>query len=321
MTGTLCTPMEDGGRGVLLATLGACEPLYAGWPGVVGISVGPKLRNGREVAAASIQFYVERKQRSSDFALPAHVPACDANGSALAGVWIPTDVVEVGRVEAACAAGSTITRVGSRGTITLIFSDAGTGPGAVRRFALTCGHVVGDLTQRRPVGPNVWSSCCPARVPIGKTVASSTRNGLFIDYDIALVRLEDGAASSCALGDRRTRYGTTLTGFYPPDRIGPGTFVSCDFPVSNVRSTTVASHRGTVQMVLGSRVCTVRNAFTLRARVMRGDSGGLLFNGDRAVGILFGRSEKGFGWFHPLRDAVDYLAGLPGGQQFQVFPN
>jgi hypothetical protein len=157
-------------------------------------------------------------------------------------------------------------------------------------------------------------------VPLGETALATTIRGHEIAYDIALVRLARRASASCVLRERTTRFGTPLKSFLPADAIRTGTPLRCDFPASNVTSATVALGRGTVFMDLGGRRCAVRNAFTLRAKVVPGDSGGLLYQHDRAAGILFGRSPDGWGWFHPLGDAVRHLVSLDPALDLEVFP-
>jgi hypothetical protein len=231
---------------------------------------------------------------------------------------IPTRVHLVGPIRPACSAGSQLSRTGETGALTLLFRNR-LDPAAGQYLGFTCAHVVGDLLRSRPVSPWVWSSCCPAVVPLGETAVTTSLRGHELDYDIALIRLNERAPRGCQLRDRTTRHGVPLKSFLRSEDIRIGTQLRCDFPASNVAAATVSLPRGTVFMDVGGRRCAVKNAFTLRARVLPGDSGGLLYTGDRAAGILFGRSPDGLGWFHALGDAVRHLASLGATPAFEVF--
>jgi hypothetical protein len=306
----------------LLRARDAAERNYGRHPHVLGVSAGRKFRRGRATQETHcIQFFVTRKVREPQAIrrrLPRFVYGRRADGSPLRSLRIPTDVIAVGRIEPACSAGSPVSGLGEAGGMTLLFRNRNeSSPGAF--LALTCAHVVGDLSASRPLDPYVSSACCPQVNPFGEVVAGTLREAALVRYDIAAIRLSERAQADCPLQDRRTRLGTRLNGFYPPHEIRPGTFVSCDFPISNVPSASVESFPGSVRMRVGSRLCTIQNAFLLRAPVRKGDSGGLLFQGDRAVGILFGRSPRGWGWFHALRDAVEHLNATNPHIPFEIF--
>jgi hypothetical protein len=92
----------------------------------------------------------------------------------------------------------------------------------------------------------------------------------------------------------------------PSSQILPGLQVDCAFPVSSIPTATVASHRNTLPLVIDGRECSVENLFLINRAPMHGDSGGLLYSDGATVGILVGMSD-GFGLFHPLAEAFDYL--------------
>jgi len=117
----------------------------------------------------------------------------------------------------------------------------------------------------------------------------------------------------------KTTEGVVLRGFLPASEIHPDMEVECDFPVSGSRPAQVDGFAGTVVMTIGGRESAVRNAFLIRANVRKGDSGGLVYRGGRAVGILFGRSTGGWGWFHALEDTVAHLRASDSGLAVRVF--
>jgi hypothetical protein len=45
------------------------------------------------------------------------------------------------------------------------------------------------------------------------------------------------------------------------------------------------------------------------SRVREGDSGGLIYDGNTAIGIVFASSKSGgrWAWFHPLIEAFEYV--------------
>jgi len=315
--------VANGRLGSLARAREAAERNYRAHPNVVGVGAGRKYRKGKRTdEVCCIQFFVTRKFRNREAigrSLPRFVYGRRGDGSVDRTVRFPTDVIAVGRVEPACSAGSPLdSETGQFGSITLLFRNRLTSP-AGRLLMLTCAHVVGDLSSATPSDPEVESTCCRDLEPLGEAILSSVRSGRNVDYDIALIRISEDAELRCQLGFLTTTGGVGLRGFLPAREIDPELQVECDFPISGARPARVDGFAGTVLMTIGGRDCCVQNAFLLRANVRRGDSGGLVFRGDRAVGILIGRSASGWGWFHALEEAVDHLRAADPHLGFRVF--
>src|SRR5262249_6432464 len=94
-----------------------------------------------------------------------------------------------------------------------------------------------------------------------------------------------------------------LRSFFPRNKIQPSLQVQCKFPVSLISNSVVGSYAGIVNV----DGYFVNNAYELLAPVRRGDSGGLIYRDDQAVGIVFAHSDSGMAWFHPLKDAFSFL--------------
>jgi len=58
----------------------------------------------------------------------------------------------------------------------------------------------------------------------------------------------------------------------------------------------------------GGRSITLQNVFVCTGSVKKGDSGGIVYDGSNAAGIVVGRAEDDWVLIQPLREAVDYLA-------------
>jgi hypothetical protein len=311
-------------RAALEAAREAAERNYRTHPNVLGVGVGRKFRRHAPTSEAGcIQFFVARKLRrgrSIGRSLPRFIYGRRPDGSVDRHVRLPTDVIHVGRIEPACSAGSQLdSETGRFGSIALLFRNGSSGGSAGCLLLLTCAHVVGDATQPTPGAPAVECGCCRGVRPFGHAILSSVQDRGALEYDVALVRIADGADLRCTLGWRATSAGTVLRGFLPRAEIHAELDVECDFAISGARPARVDGTAGTVLMPIGGRDCWVRNAFLVRTDVRRGDSGGLLYSGDRAVGILFGRSPQGWGWFHPLEDAVAHLQSVDAALEFRVF--
>jgi hypothetical protein len=289
----------------------------------VGVGAGRKFRKKDPTDEIHcIQFFVTRKLRNPEAigrSLPVFVYGRKRDGSVDRRIRFPTDVIAVGRVEPACSAGSELdSETGRFGAITLLFRNRTTSR-AGRALMITCGHVVGDLSKATPPDPEVESTCCRDVEPLGEAILSSVRHGHMVEYDVALIRISDAARERCQLDYLKTTEGVVLRGFLPASDIDPHMEVECDFPVSGTRPAQVDGFAGTILMTIGGRECSVRNAFLIRAKVRKGDSGGLVYRDDRAVGILFGRSTGGWGWFHALEDTVAHLRASDPGLAVRVF--
>jgi len=249
--------------------------------------------------------------------LPSFVYARRPDGSPDRRRRIPTDVVVVRDPRFACAAGSRLDAAGETGTLTLLFRDGVDGA----FHLLTCAHVAGSLAHSPPGDPRLESGCCPGG-DFATTLGHSVATRGVVEWDVALARLE---ARCTPQPERRVRGSRTpLRRLRAPGAIVPGERVECAAARSGRFTAWVASDARALRVRLDRIVYRVRNLFLLEARPRPGDSGGLVFAGDEAVGILVavagadapGRS--GWGLFQPLAGAIAHLEEL-NGRPLRVF--
>jgi len=300
---------------VLRRTAAACRRQYRYHRNVLDVGVGVKYRAGRRSSAGlCVQFCVSRKQRRPGASrLPGFVYARRRDGSPDRRRRIPTDVVVVRDARFACVAGVRLDAPGETGTLTLLFRNRSDGA----FYLLTCAHVAGSLAHSPPADPRLASRCCPGGV-FARTVAQSVALRGAVDWDVALAKVE---ARCVAQPDRRVLGSRTpLRRLRAPEAIVPGDRVECATARSGRFVAWVASDARSLRIRLARVVYRVRNLFLLEARPRPGDSGGLVFDGDEAVGILVAvagdgsAGQSGWGLFQPLAGAIAHLEahyGIP----------
>ena len=84
-------------------------------------------------------------------------------------------------------------------------------------------------------------------------------------------------------------------------------------------SAAVGTFEVTADVVLDNQLLTVPALYTVETPVQNGDSGGIVYSGSRAVGIVVARSCSGLCWFQPLETAVQYLESLSPSSTLQCF--
>jgi hypothetical protein len=262
---------------------------YLKHPDVLGVGWGTKFVGGRPTNSHAVHFYVGKKRQNPRRSLPKFVLHRKSNGKADRSRRIPTDVIELGKISFACGAGSRVDNtLGNIGTISLFFQNKAASGGT---FLVTCAHVAKGSTE-------LSCDCCPQLIPASSIVYMSTPVAGRLEYDIAIANVRHECSQSDLMIEGSS--GPKLTGFLSRADITPGLNVDCALPVSLVSNANVyGGIAGTVQV--GDLL--VNNAFLLAASVMPGDSGGLLYSGGLAVGIVFALAEKGWSFFHPIEDA------------------
>jgi hypothetical protein len=265
---------------------------------------GARLRSASpRCAAASRQALVGARLRSAS-------PRCAAaSRQALVGARLRSASPRCAAASrpCACAAGTPLEAPGELGTLTLLFRNRPDG----RFYGLTCAHVAGSLESSPPADPRLASACCRARV-FATTVANSVAERGVVDWDIAIARLEPGCTpqperrvegSRCRL--RRLRAASAIL---------PGSFVECAAARSGRFPAVVSSDARSLRLRLDRTPYRVRNLFLIEARLLPGDSGGLVFDADEAIGTLVAVAggdapgRTGFGLFQPLEGALGHLA-------------
>jgi hypothetical protein len=293
----------------------AARRLYRNYPGVVGISMGTKYVNQTATDNhASIQFYVRKKGLSKHRGrkeLPRFVYGRFKSGKVNRKLKFTTDVIEVGRIRMVCGAGSPISSsIGltrQNGAMACIFKNKiGSGNDY---FAVSCSHVIGNIDGQSDLPVVVESECRPGITPFATTLFSSAQHDHQVEYDIAIAQIDPACLPMRDLGILGTN--VTIRSFLPKSEIVPSLAVSCALPVSRAKRGVVGSHAGAVSIEYRKGTYEVENAWMVKVdkRVREGDSGGIIYGGNVAIGVVFAASEskEGWAWFHPLIDAFEYL--------------
>ena len=294
---------------VLAATMQACRRNYGRFLNLMGVGCGLKFTGGQAAGRTlCIHFYVARKTSALPRGqrLPRFVHARTAAGTVDYSRRIPTDVIAVGTAQFALQAGTEILNTGNAGTVTLVFNNLAE-PGTPA-YLITCAHVVGDLTRSPPVHPIIRHRSGGG--DLAQTVACALASQGVVEYDIALARLLQNCAPGGVLRVAGAAPKMKLSNFLAAAAIQPGLEVACAFPVSRLARAVVASARLSLPINMNGQAFLVQNLFLLDQRVLRGDSGGLLYCDGVAVGILVAMSDDGLGLFQPLGEAVEFLQQL-----------
>jgi hypothetical protein len=287
---------------------------YRSWPNVLAVGIGTKFKRPFPASATSrrvkgvtcVQFFVTRKRRIRipHRQLPRFVYGRFRNGRVDYGRKIPTDVIPVGAIQAACGAGSFLDAPGERGLITLIFRNRAE---AGRPFYLvSCAHVAGDI-HRSPPAYDELTSDCSAAAPFARTLVNSTARGNEIAYDIALARIEARALPLPELRIRGEAF--SLKSFLSRRSLQPGLGVTAVLRNRSTRGA-VDSLEVTANVVYAGQSCRVHNLFGMNVTAGKGDSGGLIYRDTQAVGIVVAASPEGWIWFQPLQSAVSFLNNI-----------
>jgi len=257
----------------------------------------------------AIQFFVRKKGPPSRVAkrLPRFVYGRRPDGSIDRSVRVATDVIEVGRILPACAAGDVVRVTGRKGALTLLFRNTAE-PGSVF-YALTCSHVVNGISHSPPVSRTVTADCLPAQPAFASVIKNATATASRLPYDVALARVDVAALPQPSL---QVVSGGTITELLSPTMIAPGVQLDCEFPESNALTGKVASSRMTLDVDYPGQTVTYENLFAFASGGRQGDSGGLVHRDGAAAGIFVAVSEAtpGLGFIQPLQEALDFLAKL-----------
>ncbi len=307
----------------LISAANAAAQRYGHHPNVLGISAGTKYRKKTPLEQFCVQFFVKKKRRRpKSRPLPKFVYGVK-DGQIDRSVKIPTDVIEVRKVHLAGGAGSRLIAFGSEGSITLFFRNR-TESSESAYYVLTCSHVVGDLTCSPPVNHEIDCPDCCKVSPFGLVIKNTTSQGEYLEYDIALAKVTPktiealGPSALRPLDGKVDGGNVVLKSFMEANEIRPPLQVECQL-LHGWRTGTIRSFAGTFLTELRGRKLRVRNLFLLDVGVVPGDSGGIVYSEDRAVGLVVAHSPEGWTWFHPFQGAVDYLASLDPRLELQCF--
>lgn len=287
---------------------------YRSWPNVLAVGIGTKFKRPSPASAASrrvegvtcVQFFVTRKRRirMPRRQLPGFVYGRFRNGRVDHRRKIPTDVIPVGVIQAACGAGSPLDAPGEHGLVTLIFRNKA--EAGKPFYLISCAHVAGDI-HRSPPAYDGLTSDCSAAAPFARTLVNSTARGNEIAYDIALARIQERALPLSELRIRDEVF--SLKSFLSRRALQPGLGVSAVLRNRSTRGA-VDSLEVTANVAYGGENCLVHNLYGMNVAAGKGDSGGLIYRDTQAVGIVVAASPEGWVWFQPLQSAVSFLATI-----------
>lgn len=292
------------------AILASARRLYGRRPGILGVGIGTKFVNNQPSDENfSLHFYVEKKKNKTikKFLLPKFVYMRNPSGKLNRKLKIPTDVIAINKAKPCCMSGDIIRSINERGVLTLLFKNK-TSINS-NRYLITCAHVAGNLKSNIPKPSWLRSNCSVVSEDFAKTLISAIPHDGTMDYDIALGIVDDNAlpATDCQIkGFPEIK----IKQFVPRKDIVLPFKVNCILPTSNVKKATIRSFLSSVLVTFKNGDILIQNALLVEAPVKPGDSGGLLYVNEKAVGIVFARSDNGLAWCHLLDEAFNYINKL-----------
>lgn len=290
----------------------AAAAIYRSYPNVCGISYGAKFKHEAHLPGfEAVQFFVTEKTAKENLnrLLPKYVFARHSDGSLDRSRCIVTDVIELRNLKMCCVAGDEVASVGgSTGTANLIFRNK---DGSDSQLLLTCAHVVGDLSASPASGElRGGNRSCLFRA---QTRANTVVQRGELEFDIALGEFLFSTAHFSDLGVAGLP--TEFRRFGTPEDLERDAVLDCVSPISGDRTLSVRSEVTEFRQVetpSGAKV-TVHNLIACQGTAEVGDSGGIVFVGDRAVGIVVAKADANWVFIHELSSAVRHLEAVSGG--------
>ncbi len=291
-------------------TINATTKNYRSYPGVCGVSFGAKFSDGTiQEGIQAIQFFVTEKLDLDKLSrrLPQHVFKRTDGGAVDRKSPIPTDVIELKNLRLCCFAGDGVgNELGVEGSVALIFdnqADGGT------PMLLTCSHVASDL-----VSTDATFDLAGGRNDCffqATTTAFTTISGDRLEFDIALAEITQ--IDDLQPLELRDMQGV-FTGFASPEEFIQGDTLDCQSSRANAHSIELQSSATTFRNVhaYDAGEITVSNLYACKGKVDRGDSGGLVYLGEKVVGIIVAKADDHWVFIHALDDALDFLKANTG---------
>ncbi|MBW2398787.1 MAG: hypothetical protein JRG80_05890 [Deltaproteobacteria bacterium] len=274
---------------------------------ILAIGRGLKRAGSRTLDVPAVIFYVRKKGPNSHDAgtrIPRMLYDRDASGSVDRSRWFRTDVREVGTIELV-SSGRQCSSSFRKGTASLVF-DA---PGGISRevYALTCAHVIGDVHRGTPGFSRVKLRLPGSGYARGSRLHQiSQRNGR-LEFDIAIARLDDQAPVVPLRGVPRD--GTSLARFMKPPLPQNRRVKILGYKTGIVKSGRIVGPLHTpVPIAFDAGALLVRNLYVIEDFTPKsGDSGGIVYARDRAVGLVVAKFSRGGCLFHSLYSATKRL--------------
>jgi hypothetical protein len=285
---------------------------YKRYPNVCGISHGAKFSDGQRNSSIknAVQFFVSKKIGNKEDlkkTLPGFVYGRNKQGKVDKSVKIPTDVIELQNLELCCLSGNEVsTSTGARGSINLIFENQVGDPSVL---ILTCSHVAGDMTFS-PLADELRGGNMDCQFQANVIANTVVLDGE-VEYDIAVAQPFNVFGTADQLTSTAN---VQFTGFGIAEDYKEGTVLECHSLMSEVHNIRIESEESFFENILtpeGNQVI-VHNLLACTGIVERGDSGGIVYRDDRAVGIIVAKADDNWVFIHPLENAVNHLSDLSG---------
>ena len=198
-----------------------------------------------------------------------------------------------------------MSEAGVAGSIALLFRDR---TDAVIKL-LSCSHVISDLvTANQSFDLSGGGAGCffQARSLFHTVIENRT-----LGFDIALAEVhtidqfEDAVVSGT---------GEQLTSFGNPADLDRGTELHCVSRMSGARTIRVESAEASFHdiLIFSGDSIEIDNLFACKGIAVSGDSGGIVYKGSRAVGIIVARAADDWVLIHSLEAAVEALSSTHG---------
>lgn len=274
---------------------------------ILAIGRGRKRAGGETLAVPALIFYVRKKgpnRHDVGVRIPRKLYDRDSSGSVDRSRWFRTDVREVGAVELVSSGRQCSSRF-RKGTASLVF-DARSG-GARDVYALTCAHVIGDVHLATPGFERVKLGLPGSGFVRGSRLHQISRRGDGLEFDIAIAKLDDRAP----VVPLRTvpRDGTSFAGFMKTPLPHSWRVKILGYKTGRVQNGRIVGPLHTplpIDFEGGS--LAVRNLYVIEGFTPKpGDSGGIVYARDRAIGLVVARFSRGGCVFHSLYSATRRL--------------
>lgn len=252
-----------------------------------------------------IQFYVTKKIELTELKnpLPRFVFGRTKDGALDYSTKVLTDVIALENLHLCDRSGANIAGNGDSGTIAFFTLDAND---ETRVIAITCSHVVSHLDAQ--VSPHLQFSGGTVQTFIEARVIwnSVLDEDDVLDFDLAY--LDVTFATQPITPRQISDVGQVLTGALETERIEQGMELEAVIQDGGRISLTVDSKLSSVNDIdtTGAtgvtRKISINNLFLCKSDtgVNKGDSGGLVHDGDKVVGIVVAKADDGFVLFHPI---------------------
>ena len=193
-------------------------------------------------------------------------------------------------MELCCKAGDEIASSGTEGSVTLLFRNRAS---VGQILVLTCSHVVGGFDQSPPPDGGMIGGRAECRFQartLGNTIA---KDGTY-EFDIAVgevFEISDGFEGLRVAGEAYP-----LDSFADANVFVEHALLSVSSEVSDFQFIAVNSARTQITDItaVGGRTVTAENIYVCTGSIAKGDSGGIVYDGSQAAGIVIGRAVECF---------------------------